>query len=277
MKFRKRIRVVFLALIFLGMGMGESEFRCLAEEKEAVRVETVQKYISSEIPCELEAMQSPPEYAVLELKDDVSQDGNEKLLPILEVKEKYREWKEGFCFPITVTGYDSDIFLLGDAEIRAEEELSSYKKEFLKYLGLSEEFYQIDEIQWTGESYEKDGVLCRNALAKGRKLMRYADVRYGGNVRLLSEVREEKKEEMPIEVIENLKEEESELGLALPSSSEIIDHVAGQEEQDLSFLDKLARWFQEHLTVITISILFFLCIILILVFLFRSEKKKSQD
>lgn len=44
------------------------------------------------------------------------------------------QWTGGFQFLITVSGYDADVFQLGNAEIPKDAELSSYGTEFLEYL-----------------------------------------------------------------------------------------------------------------------------------------------
>lgn len=255
-------------LMLTGIMAGEMKFSVFAlEDTDSLRreQETV-TYVSSEIAYELEGGQEPPEHAALYLNGE--EEGKTQELSLVGGKEVYREWTDGFCFPITVTGYDGDIFLLGDVEIDAGEDLLHYKKEFLEYLGLSEECYQIDEIQWTGETYEREGVLCRNALARGKKLMRYVNARYGGNVRLLKKATEEALEE----VTETL-EEETETAL----ESESRENVLEIAEQELSLFDKILRWFKEHLTIVSVSILFLLGVILSIFWILKLKKEESRD
>lgn len=38
-------------------------------------------------------------------------------------------------------------------------------------------------MEWSGETYEKEGILCRDARATGEKLVRNVEVRYGGQVK----------------------------------------------------------------------------------------------
>lgn len=266
----KRICLIVAVFMFLGFWIGAIKIQAFAlEKKESLqRQKGILTYVSSDVMCELEGEQEPFGYAELYWNDKES--GKIQELSLIGGTEQYREWKDGFCFPITVTGYDGDIFLLGDVEISGNEELFDYKEEFLKYLGLSEEYYQIDEIQWTGECYEKDGVLCRNALAIGKKLMRYVDARYGGNIR----VPERAEEEMLVETAETLKDETVEVKLELEEWKE--DEIVSGE-LELSLFDRLLRWFMEHLTIVSISILFLLGVIFSIIWIFNSKKEESQD
>ena len=73
----------------------------------------------------------------------------EREIPKLETEETSAQWTGGFQFLITVSGYDADVFQLGNAEIPKDAELSSYGTEFLEYLGLPEECYRVRRM-WNG-------------------------------------------------------------------------------------------------------------------------------
>lgn len=265
----KRFCLIGAALLFIGSGMGKMKsFAVVSEKRDLLeRQDGTFTYVSSELSCELEGEQEPPGYAELYLNTDMSEKRQE--LSFVGGKEQYREWKEGFCFPITVTGYDGDIFLLGDVEIAADSELLSYKEEFLKYLGLSEAYYQIDEIQWMGESYEREGTVYRDALARGKKLMRYVDARYGGNIRLSNTAKKEALAET------EEAEEGSEIEKASPSKGR--ENEAAVNEQKLSLFDRLIRWFKEHLTVVSVSLLFLAAVVLSMRWLLKSKKEENRD
>ena len=93
-------------------------------------------------------------------------------------------WSDEFSFPIKVTGYDADTFVLGETEIGREEDLNNFKSAFLDYLSLDPEWYEITEIVWDGEPYEEDGEICRNAIASGNKKVRDFTATYEGDVTL---------------------------------------------------------------------------------------------
>ena len=58
-----------------------------------------------------------------------------------------------------------------------------YGTELLESMGLSAEEYEVKEIVWTGTPYEKeDGIVCRDAMAYGNRLLRDWRVQYEGFV-----------------------------------------------------------------------------------------------
>lgn len=125
----------------------------------------------------------PRKPARVTLTDEQTGQEYEREIPKLETEETSAQWTGGFQFLITVSGYDADVFQLGNAEIPKDAELSSYGTEFLEYLGLPEECYRVENVEWSGETYEKEGILCRDARATGEKLVRNVEVRYGGQVK----------------------------------------------------------------------------------------------
>lgn len=140
-------------------------------------------YASVTVPYVLEGRQEPPETAWVTLTDEQTGQEYEREIPRLETEETSTQWTSGFQFLITVSGYDAEVFQLGNAEIPKDAELSSYGTEFLEYLGLPEECYRVENVEWDGETYEKEGILCRDARAAGEKLVRNVEVRYGGQVK----------------------------------------------------------------------------------------------
>ncbi len=58
-----------------------------------------------------------------------------------------------------------------------------YGTELLSSMGLSEEEYEVEEIGWAGTPYEnEDSIVCRDAVARGNRLLRDYQVMYEGNV-----------------------------------------------------------------------------------------------
>lgn len=140
-------------------------------------------YASVTVPYVLEGRQEPPETAWVTLTDEQTGQEYEREIPRLEMEETSAQWTGGFQFLVTVSGYDADVFQLGNMEIPKDAELFSYGTEFLEYLGLPEECYRVENVEWSGETYEKEGILCRDARATGEKLVRNVEVRYGGQVK----------------------------------------------------------------------------------------------
>lgn len=104
-------------------------------------------------------------------------------LPLTDKTESEWYWTQ-FQFPITVSGYDADVLDLNGLEIKPDEPLINYKTEFLDMLGLDQERYTIESIEWDGEPYEDDDVLCRDANAYGTKYVTDVDAVYAAEVHL---------------------------------------------------------------------------------------------
>ena len=234
-------------------------------------------YVSSSVPYELVGQQLPPETAVVLLKDERTGEDYERELPRREVIEKDRVWKDDFFFSLTVSGYDADMFLLGETEVPAEADLALYGDALLEYLGLPKECYKVNQVEWNGESYECDGVLCRDALASGERLVRYVDVKYGGQVRM-PDVPEEQPTEAEIVLETETEAESTEETTAIRESEEETETAEIQAAERESWRDRLGKWIREHLTVVKVSLIFLIGLILALVlFLVSGKKKKSRD
>lgn len=271
---KKQIGFLGIALMLIGIGAPDQAF---AEQGKSTGVWT---YVSSNVPYELEGRQEPPATAVILLNDERTGRDYERELPRMEVIEKERVWKDDFFFSLTVSGYGADIFLLGDTEIPADADLSLYGDIFLEYLGLSEECYRVNQIEWNGESYECDGVLCRDALASGEKLVRYVDVKYGGQVRLPDVPGESEEQHTETEEIVEIetKEESVEETTAVSETEDETETLEIRVEEREFWKEKIGKWIREHLIVVTVSLVFLVILILTVVLLIVSgKKKKSRD
>lgn len=107
-------------------------------------------------------------------------------LPYVKEQVVAERWSEDFTFPITISGYDADVFVLNGKEVPKDANLMDYADDFLEILHLDPESYRISAIEWNGGSYEEDGVIKRNATASGSKYIRDINVTYGGTVTLPS-------------------------------------------------------------------------------------------
>lgn len=235
-------------------------------------------YVSASVPYELEGTQVPPETAVLSLRDDLSGMEYEREVPLKKITEKQQSWVDGFSFPITVSGYDADVFLLGEMEIPAGVDLSFYGEELLEAAGLSSDYYRVESVEWIGESYEEGGIMFRDAVARGEKLVRQVEVLYGGQVRM---------PEVPVES-ENITEEstqESVFEETVPETriaeraeeTQSVQEVTEEFAEAQGFFEKAIQWFREHLTIVTVSAGVLFILIGVLVFWRYLMKKKSRD
>lgn len=107
------------------------------------------------------------------------------VLELKDTKMLSERWEDEFSFPITITGYDADVFVLNNREIPKTEDLTLYADDFLAYLKLDPNSYRIDSISWDGEAYiGEDGTMMRNAHGTGSKKVRDLEATYGGEVNM---------------------------------------------------------------------------------------------
>lgn len=97
-------------------------------------------------------------------------------------------WRSDVKIPITITTYDAPTYQLGDKQIPNKEEkpaLSGYENDLLASLNLSPDRYRITDCVWDGEPYtNKDGELCRNAIATGERYVISCRAVFEGKVQL---------------------------------------------------------------------------------------------
>ena len=152
-------------------------------ELSKVVTEETTKYSEASILYEgVEYIDSLPEDArVKVINEDLKQELN-VILPAVDYKEESTYWDYSFSFPVTVSGYDADSYMLGQTEICNRSPLIDHAKLFLSYLNLPSQYYEITSIEWDGDPVSMDGEVIRNATAHGRKFVK--DIRgiYGGDV-----------------------------------------------------------------------------------------------
>ncbi len=130
----------------------------------------------------VEYIDSLPEAAEVKvINEDLKQELKVRL-PAVDYKTEGTYWDYNFTFPITVTGYDADSYMLGQIEISNHSPLIDHGDQFLDYLNLPAQYYKVTRIQWEGKPVGKEGEMIRKATAYGRKLVK--DIRgiYGGEV-----------------------------------------------------------------------------------------------
>lgn len=138
------------------------------------------KYVEANTDYLVEYIDTIPETNRVEVLDEDTDQKTLQYLPLLHTEIVKERWDNNFLFPITISGYDADEFMLGDTVVRRGDDLMEYADSFLEYLNLPAEFYQILGISWDGNPYEQDGEIMRNANAIGRKLVRDVRATYGG-------------------------------------------------------------------------------------------------
>ncbi len=159
------------------------KYHLTASEVLDITTEEITEYTESSVFYKgVEYIDRLPEEAEVQVKkNDLKLEMTVKL-PAVSYEEERDYWAYDFTFPITVTGYQENSYLLGNREIPKGASLIDYTVDFLNYLNLPQDYYDITSISWVGEpeKYHEDTI--RRARASGRK--RVKDIRgiYGGNV-----------------------------------------------------------------------------------------------
>lgn len=96
----------------------------------------------------------PEDAEVKVINEDLKQELKAKL-PAVAYREQSTYWDYNFTFPITVTGYDADSYMLGQIEISNRSPLIDHGDQFLDYLNLPPQYYKITRIQWNGSLWKK--------------------------------------------------------------------------------------------------------------------------
>ncbi len=182
-------------------------------------------------------------------------------LPVVSQVEECFYWDYDFTFPIEVSGYQEDTYLLGNREIPNGVPLTDYAEEFLKYLNLPGDYYQITGIVWTGEPVERNGNMVRNAQAQGRKLVKNIRAVYGGEVTVPP---------VQAQIYRGIYEEdrtEDQTDPLIDKNSE----TAAYERQAWDGYQKIVRY------MITITITMTVLLLLLIVILILHKKKKKAE
>lgn len=271
---------LWAALVLVQMGV----VGCLE-----VRAETVHREVTYEAVEDEAAL--PEEIMVSVL---AGHDG--EMVPCQAVGwvEEAAYWQDDFSFPITFYEYGAGAYQLGEitvkkTDLEEPEQLTElaeqYGTELLESMGLSAEDYEVKEIVWTGTPYEKeDGIMCRDAMAYGNRLLRDWRVQYEGFVEperwqelkrggVDGELNEEGQEETVPETIR-----------AVTETLEKMPEAEGEEPKEQllhgksrlqEYLEKVTRIF---LVAVGIGVVFFLGGLFVLALLWIGRKlREAKD
>lgn len=151
--------------------------------------------------------------------------------PVLQRRESNERWAPDFSFSLVFHSYDSDYFLLGEEKIPFngdKPQLEGQESALLEMIGVPQEAYRIAQIRWEGEPYEDDqGILCRNAVALGERLVKDIEVTYGGD-QVLDNL--EGKKMIGVYVRETPKEQEDEIRV-IATGSQVHAGSNGKDKQ----------------------------------------------
>lgn len=93
-------------------------------------------------------------------------------------------WEGNFSFPVVFHEYGLEGYGLGEQVFKLESgmpDFHGYEAELLALIGVSGEEYTVESVTWDGEPYvDSEGILCRNAVASGQKLVSDCKAVYQG-------------------------------------------------------------------------------------------------
>ncbi len=255
---------------------GQTMYRLISTELVEVPVKGELTYVSAIVPYDLEGRQKPPETTVITLFDERTASEYKRELSCLVVEEKDVVWEKSFSFPITISGYDADVFQLGQIEISKDDDLIDYDIKIMESMGLSANDYHVESISWSGESYEREGIIFRDAVAEGEKRIRRVEVKYGGEVRTPDTVGYQY-----VSVYEqgtkNQKEEMTDNNSTDVISSKEKLNLDLNRAKEQGLVDQIHKFLRQHLTVVTVGGLFVFSIIGVLGVLIASGRKKKEE
>lgn len=235
-------------------------------EIKSITTDEITKYSETSIFYKgVEYIDPLPEDAEVDVSNE---DLNQKLkvqLPAVNYKEEGTYWNYNFTFPVTVTGYDAESYMLGQTEISSNSPLIDHADLLLSYLHLPSQYYEVTSIEWAGEPVLKNGEMTRNAIAHGRKLVKDVTGVYGGDVTFPS---------VKANVYHGVYIESE----AENRTDQIIykkEATATYEQTNMGFWDFL-KWLLSNPVIVAILLFLLLVAILLLIFAKRSMKRKKK-
>ncbi len=258
------------------------DFELVSFELVPVEQEGDSIFADASVEFLLEGNEEPPESAVITLTNEGTGSEYEREVPLMKTVEKDIFWSDDFSFEITVTDYDAELYILDDTYIMAGEDLKDYGEELIESLGLPGDRYRVNDVTWRGAPYEYEGVIMRDAVASGEKLVRSVEAVYGGNV-MTPAVKGDRYVAyyMPVTVKET--EEETEEETEREEEPETItqtEEVRTEEtmpEEVPGMIERLFRWIREHFSVVTLGVGFLVILLLGLILLFESGRSGRSD
>lgn len=210
--------------------------------------------------------------------------GNEisKYMPLIDFTIEKENWDSSFEFPIKITDYDADSFMLNGTEVQKGDPLINYEREFLEYLGLDVDYYKINSIEWDGEEYRSNGHVCRNAIAKGDKVIKDITALYGGEMAFgtatlysyeCTYINPEKPDTTIYTVKATATYKVSHDNIIAPKEpAPLIPDTPSQ-----NFFQRMIDWAIENpIAALSIGTLIVVCIVILILFLLSRKKKEEE-
>ena len=152
---------------------------------EEITIETHEEMVEETVTYEaVEAKDVVPSQIPVTVTDDTTGQSMEAMASIASQEFSQDRWEDDFSFTVTFHEYGIDGYWLGDQVFMLDEEnldFSGYEEMLLALIEADPENYRINSAEWAGEPYEdSEGILCRDAVVSGEKLVRDCVITYRG-------------------------------------------------------------------------------------------------
>ena len=197
-------------------------------------------------------------------------------MPIKEAERVNERWEDSFTFDIVVEHAYSGLFQIGNEVISLNQTADPFAGSeglLLKLIGVPNDAYQIDHTAWAGNMYEQNGILYRNAVAYGKKLVYDLEISYEDVITLPEEEGYQIRAQYEL-----LPKDASVMSESTSKSSGFNrwDWLKNLWEEMMKFLKKIAETVKKH-PYITAVVFFLLFIAIILYLAVRRRTKDAEE
>ena len=232
----------------------------------------------SEIPYEgVEQINDIPTTGEVTIVDETTGQSYKRELPLTGYQVDQERWVDDFSFPIKIYSYDADHYLLGEVMIPKGTVLSEYGVELLDSLGLSSDYYKVNNVTLVDEPYEYDGELIQQAMAYGSRKVADVTATYAGSYTLPSVTGwyyqctySNKDPDKAIDTVYTIKV----TATYEQEQSITYEGEPASQEQHKSLLNRLFDFITNPVTLAVLLIFIFIIIVLML---FKRKKKKTES
>lgn len=205
-----------------------------------------------------------PRTAEFDIEDGATQRTKTAVLPLKDVIEGVRTWRDDFSATLTVYPADTvKYYQIGDTVLPMRDEspgLEGQEAAVLELLGLPGDYYQISNMTWDGGIYtDFDGIQKRDISVTGSRYVATYTARYSGTVTFDS---------IPARVFVSTYENTEETLISTTY------HLTGTATYMAE--EPVQSFFEQYMPII-VSVALFVVLIFVLLLLFYLAKKKKSE
>lgn len=254
---------------------GGKKYRLISYELHDQTLSGRKKYIRDSIILkDYEGIDEIPETYKVEVTDKQFGTTTEYELPVKTTQKVNEHWTDSFAFDIVVEHADSGLFQIGNDIIALNtsgDPFAGNERRLLALIGVPSDSYRIDHTEWTSSMYEHNGILYRDAVAFGEKLVYDLEISYEEVITLPDE------EGYQISAIYEPVEEDLDTVLEDAGKGSFLDWLKGLWNLLVMFIKEAVQTAKEH-PYIT-AVVFFLLFIAIMLFLAvrRDDEEEEEE